>query len=269
MGVHGNRNNPGEKTVYTERKIQQILRLHFMSPNSMKYRVENLWVYDWESDSLSFTKSGYVYECEIKISRADFFNDKKKERKHQILEGTYSLKKYEKNYPKRPNYFYYVVPEDLIKPEEIPPYAGLIYITETYPYVKIEVPAPKIHAVKVDEEALKLKEKFYYNYITWKEKAEEEYQTTIDNLRGQLKESRYDEDGKHHKYNLAEAEEKIAKLEKLNEYESLMSDKYKKLFFQSAAMCNDLEVFLLEKGVTREELKERKRKFRADYGIDE
>ena len=263
MGVRGDRNNPGKKTVYTERKIQQILRNHFMSPNSMKYRIENLSVYAWESDSLSITKSGYVYECEIKISRADFFNDKKKERKHQILEGTYVLKEYEKAYPMRPNYFYYVVPEGLVKPEEIPPYSGLIYITEVYPYVSIKVAAPKIHGDKADEVALNLQDKFYYNYITWKEKAEEEYQNTIDRLREQLHESKYDEEGNFHKYNLSEANEKIKRLEALVKVEEGMTEKYKNLFYKEMDLTDGLQRLLMEKGVSKEEIKKYKSKLRT------
>ena len=268
MGVHGNRKNPGVKPVYTERKIQQILRAHFMSPNSMKYRIENLSVYSWESDSLSITKSGYVYECEIKISRQDFFNDKKKERKHQILEGTYQLGRWDKHYPMRPNYFYYVVPEDMVKEDEIPPYAGLIYITEVFPYVKTVVPAPRLHLDKVDEEALNLKEKFYYNYISWKEKAEQDYQNTIDKLKEQLHEAKYDEDGKYHKYNLSEANKKIKEFESLLKLEEGMTDKYKYLFYKESSFNDDLQAFLIEKGVTREEIRERKRVFLDNYDKD-
>lgn len=46
----------------------------------------NLFVYHWESDYIAITKNGYVYEVEIKISRADFLNDfKHKEEKHLLL----------------------------------------------------------------------------------------------------------------------------------------------------------------------------------------
>lgn len=265
MGVRGDRNNPGKKPVYTEKSIQKILREHFMSPNSMKYRIENLSVYSWESDSLSITKSGYVYECEIKISRADFFNDKKKERKHQILEGTYQLGKLEKNYPSRPNYFYYVVPEGLVKEDEIPSYAGLIYITDVWPYVSVVVSAPKIYNEKIDEEKLNLKDKFYYNYITWKEKAENGYEETIENLRQQLHESKYDDDGKYHKYNVAEANKKIEQLENVLKIECGIKEKYRNLFYQEDDMRQDLEAFMLEKGITKEEIKARKAEFRKNY----
>lgn len=265
MGTIGNRNQPKDKKEYTEKSIQKILRAHFMSPNSMKYRMENLTVYSWESDSLSVTKAGYVYECEIKISRSDFFNDKKKKRKHQILEGTYSLTRYDKTYPMRPNYFYYVVPEGLVKVDEVPPFAGLIYITEIYPYVKIAKAAPKICDDKIDEDALNLKEKFYYNYINWKYKAEEEYENTIENLRKELHESKYDEDGKYHKMTLAEAEKRIHSLEVMVKAQENMADGYKSQFMMFSSMCHNLRKFLREKGVSEEEIKERISEFHRNY----
>ena len=269
MGVYGKRGGNKDAKTYTEKSIQKILRAHFMSPNSMRYRMENLTVYSWESDSLSVTKAGYVYECEIKISRSDFFNDKKKERKHQILEGTYALNKYEKTYPLRPNYFYYVVPEGLVKPEEVPTFAGLIFITDIYPYVKIEKPAPKICDEKIDEEKLNLKEKFYYNYINWKYKAEEEYENTIESLRKELHESKYDGDGKYHKMTIAEAEKRIHDLEVLVKAQENMADGYKNQFMMFSSMCHNLRRFLREKGVSEEEIKERISEFHRNYNEDE
>lgn len=265
MGVLGDRNKPKEKTEHTEKSIQKLLREHFMSPNSMKYRIENLKVYSWESDSLSITKSGYVYECEIKISRADFFNDKKKERKHQILEGTYQLRKWDKTYPDRPNYFYYVVPEDLISPDEIPPYAGLIYITEVWPYVKIMVSAPQITKEKIDEEKLNLKDKFYYNYISWKYKAEEEYENTIENLKKELHATKYDEDGKYHKYTILEAEKRMKGFESLAKINEENCELYRNRFYYYSDLCCNLEHFLREKGVPESEVKERVNEFRKKY----
>ncbi len=265
MGTIGKRNHTGNRTEYTEKSIQKILRNHFMSPNSMKYRIENLKVYSWESDSLSITKSGYVYECEIKISRTDFFNDKKKERKHQILEGTYIRKPYEKKYPDKPNYFYYVVPEGLVTVDEVPNFAGLIYITEIYPYVKVIKTAPKISDDKIDEDKLELKEKFYYNYINWKYKAEEEYENTIDNLRKELHESKYDSDGKYHKLTIAEAEKAIHNLEALVKVQEDMSNDYRRAYMMMSNMCNNLRRFLREKGVNEDEIKERIRKFHETY----
>lgn len=77
-----------------------------------------------EADIFHVTKSGYLYEYEIKISRSDFFAEKKKIGKTDKL-----------NDGKRCNFFYYLVPEGLIHPEEVPEYAGLEYITSII-YVK-------------------------------------------------------------------------------------------------------------------------------------
>jgi hypothetical protein len=89
------------------------------------YRVADIaipnYYFNWfECDVLRITKSGYSYEYEIKISRSDFFNDVKKEsfgrHKHTgIKDGS------------RTNFFFFVVPEGLIKSDECPDYAGLIY----------------------------------------------------------------------------------------------------------------------------------------------
>lgn len=209
MGAIGKRGVKPEP--YTEKEIQQYLWGHFMTPNGAKYQIENLFVYRWESDYLHVTKAGYSYEVEIKVTRSDFFNDVKKVEKHQILEGTYSLKRYEKQQPQRPNYFYYAVPKDMVKPEEMPSYAGLIYINrQVYPYVEIVVTAPKIHGDKIDEEALKLKDKFYYNYIDWKRKAETTYANKIKKLETLLSEAKTDENtGIKYKYTISEANEMI------------------------------------------------------------
>ena len=48
------------------------------------YQLTNSYVFPWESDYFGMTKkTGYVYEIEIKVSRADFLNDfKNKNVKH-------------------------------------------------------------------------------------------------------------------------------------------------------------------------------------------
>ena len=134
------------KEQVSEQLLQQYLRGWKSNP---KYIVENLYVFDWESDMLIKTRSGYWYEVECKISFADFKNDfKHKWQKHELLKtGEWhpltfvcretdekALSKYE-SYPgyhientgkawniyikgqdiskgehRRPNYFYYCVP---------------------------------------------------------------------------------------------------------------------------------------------------------------
>lgn len=62
----------------TEKSILDILNYQFLS--QPKYLLNNLYVFSWESDYLAMTKSGYWYEIEVKISRADFKADFKKKR---------------------------------------------------------------------------------------------------------------------------------------------------------------------------------------------
>ena len=181
---------------FTEKYIQKVLD-GFFAPNTQRYNIENLYVYDWESDKLIQTRSGLFYEFEIKVSRSDFKNDfKHKEDKHVILEGKEEfLPSYgkildenkhiwEKYYrvadKKKPNYFYYAVPEGLIDKTEVPEYAGLVYVlpageTRTRDgglcdgfYVVKK--APKLHNGKYTDEELNLAEKFYYNMETWKKR---------------------------------------------------------------------------------------------------
>lgn len=183
----------------TEQSIQRRLD-HFFA--SWKYNVDGLYVFGWESDKLIWTKSGYIYEFEIKVSRADFRNDfKNKKEKHLILKGPteeerfmpHFYESYEHNRHlyssfedyvsrvspdsrdlianhRRPNYFYYAVPEGLIQPEEVPEYAGLIWILKEYRDVRAAYTVPKqapvLHKRKYKDGELNLAEKFWYNWQT-------------------------------------------------------------------------------------------------------
>ena len=144
-----------KKTEWTEYKVQQILRKYFLAESTKKYDLFNLFIYQWESDYLAITRSDIVYECEIKISRQDFLNDSKKKNKHLIIEGNAN------NDYDRPNYFYYAVPDGLIKIDEVSDYAGLIYVNPGY--ISIMKQAPKQHDGKFDYEKHNLMDKLYYN----------------------------------------------------------------------------------------------------------
>lgn len=168
------------KIKYTEKQIQDVLEKQY-DRGGIKYTVSNLYLFknNWETDFLLVQKaSGYCYEIEIKTSRSDFFNDFKKVEKHTILrEGTHQVKKYRykfdpeakktitdhyyvtKEWKFRPNRFYYCVPENLIKIEEVPEYAGLMYVIGNK--VKTVKEANFIHKEKLD--LIKpLCDKFYY-----------------------------------------------------------------------------------------------------------
>lgn len=141
------------KYQYTELSIQAGLRSLMSSP---EFFLCNMYVFTWESDVLILTKSHYWYEIEIKVSRADFKNDlKHKFQKHNTLSDADTTDK--------PNYFYYAVPEGLISPEEVPTYAGLIYMHGSRPEI-VKLPQ-KLHNEKMrtDRIGFTLLSKFYHH----------------------------------------------------------------------------------------------------------
>ncbi len=180
-----------KKTDWTEYKIQQALRKYFLGESTKKYDLFNLFIYQWESDYLAITRSDIVYECEIKISRQDFLNDSKKKNKHLIIEGNVAGKLYDWD---RPNYFYYAVPDGLIKVDEVPDYAGLIYVNAGY--IDVVKQAPKQHGSKFDYEKHNLMDKLYYNLNNYRDLYKEseipELKKTINSQQKQM--AWYDEE---------------------------------------------------------------------------
>lgn len=253
MGSIGNRNKTDKEEIkWSEELIQQQLRYSFLSPSSVKYFTENLNVYDWESDVLKITKSGYAYEFEIKISRGDFKNDfKHKKKKHLLLEN-------KENKTKMPNYFYYVVPEGLVTENEVPEYAGLIYVHATvignsriyYQFQEIKA-APKLHSNKIDENNLNLIDKFYYNYIHWKHKHEKD----IIEYKEQLEKYRSSE-GKTYKYTLPQAMEEISRLEKESKMWCENAENWKKIAQEEIRIQRRMQKKLRELGATDKELED-------------
>lgn len=150
---------------HTEATIIKELRRYFQ--NGYNYRIDNAYIfsYDWESDFFCTNREGYGFEFEVKISRADFKADLKKN-KHEIFKkGSYTQnhngtsKEIEKKFI--PNRFYYVVPEGLITKDEVPEYAGLITVGN---YMSIIKRAPFIHRRKLDFRKC-LCDKFYNRWI--------------------------------------------------------------------------------------------------------
>lgn len=191
---------------FTEEYIQERLN-SFFAMSTQKYNMDNLYVFAWESDKLIETRSGLLYEFEIKVSRSDYKNDfKNKQDKHAILEGKREhLPKYDKilnqNKPiwekyyrtssyKKPNYFYYAVPEGLITKDEVPDYAGLVYVLPEgedkdmngkwcFDGFYVVKKAPQIHKEKYTSDELNLTDKFYYNMLNWKANAINEKQKRL------------------------------------------------------------------------------------------
>jgi hypothetical protein len=64
---------------------------------------------------------------------------------------------------RRPNCFYYACPADMIQSEEVPSYAGLIYITSGKVPVVVKK-APFIDKIKRNYDRILL-DKFYYRHL--------------------------------------------------------------------------------------------------------
>lgn len=144
----------------TEEKIQEFLHLRKPLLTSPRYEAFNMFLYGWESDYLAFSKAGYVWEAEIKISRQDFLADlKNKTEKHRFLR----LAMQEESPVPVPNHFVYVCPEGIIRPEDIEglPYAGLLWVTKSGMF-HWKTGLPQIHKAKWPFTDAQLAEKFNY-----------------------------------------------------------------------------------------------------------
>ena len=261
-----------KKEQLTEQSIQQRLNYFFAS---YKYKADGLYVFSWESDKLIWTKSGYIYEFEIKISRSDFKNDfKHKKEKHIVLASTIARDKAKEiqmslfeqkeqenrhwsremlesrygdidamvNGKRMPNYFYYAVPTGMLEPDEVPPYAGLIYIDSEYRYVKqsyrIVKEAPQLHKTKYTDAELNLGEKFYYNWQTAL-RHQHDAAKRADTAEGKLQREL---DRQHHDRTWEDMERDL-------EYNKERCERYIRLYdkYQHNALIDRLEIRLLRR----------------------
>lgn len=180
----------------TAKDITKALYAYYQPTN--KYCIQNIYLFDWpsgEEDFVVVKNNGYINSFEVKISRADFKKDFEKKHRHEILEnGCFKSetkqfkpkeegKHYEYYYPgeeiprKRPNKFFYVCPTNLIKKEEVPKYAGLIYVDERGKLTKIKECA-FLHKEIIDMTSV-ICNKFYYAYLELKKFKQD---NGIDNL---------------------------------------------------------------------------------------
>lgn len=158
-----------DKKTHTEQSIIGVLERKYR--DNSKYYLSNVYVFkhNWESDFFIVRQNGYCIEFEIKISRTDFFNDKKKVDKHLILETGKSIRyNIQEQHDFKPNKFYYVVPDNLITVDEIPKYAGLLYIDSFNQIITLKE-APFLHKNKLNFND-KFVNKFYYYFQDFKQK---------------------------------------------------------------------------------------------------
>lgn len=122
--------------------------------------IDNVFVFDWESDFLILTRNEYFVEFEIKCTRVDYFNDFRKSGRHKCLSAEIECL--------APNKFYFVCPDGLIQKSEVPIYAGLMYYfpaEKSYPKRFKEIkPAPFLHRIKMNL-FKELCIKYFYKYL--------------------------------------------------------------------------------------------------------
>lgn len=139
--------------------------------------IPNFYYGQYEMDLFRLMPSGYVVEYEVKMSRNDFRNDFKKA-KIKIEGGYWHHHENGVRYEDMPkvrvtkhdliaagqgacNRFFFVTPENLVKPEEIPAHAGLIYycgplgMSSYGGHFRIVKNAPLIKRDKVKDEEYK------------------------------------------------------------------------------------------------------------------
>lgn len=108
-----------------------------------------------ECDVISVSKSDYIYEYEIKISRGDYKKDFIKEKHSQMVKENHTIvgSTGEMMYLS-PNYFNFITPRGLISIEEVPEYAGLIYINDDFTFDIIKKPV-LIHKTKANPQFIR------------------------------------------------------------------------------------------------------------------
>lgn len=139
---------------YNERFIQKAI-YKWVTKRGDKLFAPNIYYYKWESDMLTLDSKGRLHEFEIKISYGDFKADFKKQ-KHTLFTklrgGVYTLRKNRIRGYNSPNFFWYVCPPNMIKPSEIPLYAGLAYTDSRGGLVIIK--RPKVLHKKITDRCL-------------------------------------------------------------------------------------------------------------------
>ena len=164
--------------TYSAADINRSVRALFFTHD---HKFQNVFIHAWEADHFSVTKTGYSYEVEVKISRSDYFADFKKP-KHTLIKSIFEKKHPGKaGYSNCPNRFYFACPAGLIKPDEVPKYAGLIYREDVSCCVVKK--APLLHDVPFNEKEM-LFYKYYYGYLSQSQQIRE-LKSALDRYKGE------------------------------------------------------------------------------------
>lgn len=132
-------------------KLADEIILHLMKhgrKDPSEIMIPNFHCFAYEMDCFKLmSKTEFVIEYEVKISRADFFNDFKKNHKPYNRPPIY--KHQELQAGRGANRFFFITPLGLVSAKEIPHYAGLMYYDEKK--IITQKPAPLIHGRKFED----------------------------------------------------------------------------------------------------------------------
>lgn len=109
-------------------KLADRILLHLLKygrKDPSEIMIPNFYHFGYEMDMFKLTSKQLVVEYEVKISRADYFNDFKKNRKAWKSDTEYKHDLIRSG--KAASSFCFVVPENLIHPNEVPKHCGLMY----------------------------------------------------------------------------------------------------------------------------------------------
>lgn len=144
--------------------------------NAYDILIPNFFYGGFEMDLFKIAHlTGYVTEYEIKISKADFKKDFSKGKTFMRHPEYNSNKHLDMAAGKcKHNKFFFVVPENLVKVEDIPNYAGLIYFNAKHNTFTTIKTAPFIHKNKAEESvyrelarSLCFREKIWRGKVRW------------------------------------------------------------------------------------------------------
>jgi len=171
---------------WTEKEMQYAL-FEWLEERKRTLILPNFTPFHWhECDLFSITKALYFHEIEIKVSRSDFRADFNKLDKHRVLSSEHTGRDWfgqPLSAAKFPRTFCYACPAEMLTVDDVPAYAGLIWVRRqkkgfwngaTGYLVTVEKRPPALPAEKMtSEQVFKISNNLWYRYMTeWKKRAE-------------------------------------------------------------------------------------------------
>jgi len=137
------------------RLLMVLLKRHFDWTQEECF--PNVQVFNWESDLLLVSKSGYVTEVEVKCNFPDLKNDSKKKK--------FTYPAYRQEFDQQIRRFYYAVPGDMAFDSRcIPAWAGILLVRARN-VVETREAQTRYSAQKIKPEALnRLRRSVYFRF---------------------------------------------------------------------------------------------------------